>query len=653
MNVYDKKCVNTIRSLAIDMIYSAGSGHPGIALDAAPIMYTLFKNHLNISLEDDKWINRDRFVLSCGHASALLYSTLYLCDLLKLEDVKSFRQINSRTPGHPEYKITPYIDMTTGPLGQGLGAAVGMALAEKYLNSNCQKKINSNKIIDHYTYCLCSDGDLMEGLSYEVSSFAGLNKLGKLIVLYDSNNISLDGETKKSFDENIKMRFESMNWQYLLVNNGEDTDEIDSAIKKAKETLDKPTIIEIKTIIGVGSKYQNTNIIHGMKLTEKDVIDLKNSYGFRNVPFVVPKDSADYFRNNFKERVKAKYVEWYNIFKQMSSNQKFTPFLNSLFGDDIKINLKINDLENLDLDLRTLNGVIMNKISEISYNFIGGSADLSSSCKTYLVDNKDNLKDGCGANIWYGVREHGMAAISNGLALSNLLPFTSTFLAFSDYMKPAMRLACMMNIPVTYIFTHDSIFVGQDGATHQPIEQLSNLRSIPNMSVYRPADGKELLSCWEIILKRKSPASIILPRSNDKTSLKSSKEGTKKGAYIIREEKGRLNGIIIATGTEVPTAVRIADELEIKGLNIRVISMPCKEIYENVKDDYKKELFPIGTKVIVLEAGSKVGWENFVYNQKYLLTIDNFGCSAKLEDIEKKYEFDYETLKDKIIKLIR
>lgn len=653
MNVYDKKSVNTIRSLAIDMIYSAGSGHPGIALDAAPIMYVLFKNHLNISLEDDKWINRDRFVLSCGHASALLYSTLYLCGCLQLEDIKNFRELNSRTPGHPEYNITPYVDMTTGPLGQGFASAVGMALAEKYLHNNCIKKINNSKIIDHYTYCLCSDGDLQEGVSYETASFAGTNKLGKLIVLYDSNNMSLDGETNKTFTENIKKRFEAMNWQYLNVKNGNDTDEINKAILAAKENKEQPTIIEINTIIGVGSKYQNTNLIHGMKLTENDVVELKTSYGFRNVPFIVPRDSADYFRENFQSRIKSKYAEWYNIFKSLSSNQKYTPFLNNLFGTDIKINLKISDLEKLDIDLRTLNGIIMNKISELSYNFLGGSGDLSSSCKTYLVDSKDNLNDAIGANIWYGVREHGMAAISNGLALSNLLPFTSTFLVFSDYMKPAIRLACMMNLPITYIFTHDSVFIGQDGTTHQPIEQLSALRAIPNMYVYRPADGKELLSCWESILKHKKPASLIIPRENNKEIIKSSKEGCKKGAYIVRKENGRLHGIIIATGTEVPLAVKICDELETKGLNIRVISMPCKELFEKNKDEYKKELFPIGIKVIVLEAGSKMGWESFVYNQKYLITIDSFGFSAKKADIEKYLEFDYESLKEKIIKLIR
>lgn len=653
MNVYDKKSVNTLRSLAIDMIYGAGSGHPGIALDAAPIIYTLFKNHINISLEDDKWINRDRFVLSCGHASALLYSTLYLCGLLKLDDIKKFRQINSKTPGHPEYNKTPYVDMTTGPLGQGFGAAVGLALAEKYLNANCKKQINSGKLIDHYTYCLCSDGDLMEGVTYETASFAGINKLGKLIILYDSNDTSLDGNTNKIFSENIKMRFEAMNWQYILVKDGEDTDKIDAAITLAKETLDKPTIIEVKTIIGKGSKYENSNIIHGLKLKEQDVIDLKTSYGFRNIPFIVPKDSADYFKNEFENRVKPKYVEWYNIFKEMSKNKKFIPFMNNLFGDNIKINLSVKELEKLDIDLRTLNGIIMNKISEISYNFLGGSADLSSSCKTYLVNSSDNLENAFGQNIWFGVREHGMAAISNGLALSNLLPFTSTFLAFSDYMRPSIRLACMMNLPVTYIFTHDSIFVGADGVTHQPIEQLSNLRSIPNMTVYRPADRVELLSSWESILKRKKPACLVLPRTDELYQIKASKEGSKKGGYIIKSETGRLHGIIIATGTEVATAVKISDDLEKKGINIRVISMPSKELFEQNKDEYKKELFPIGIKVIVLEAGSKIGWESFVYNQKYLITIDEFGVSGNVEDIKKEYLFDFETLKDKITKLIK
>lgn len=653
MNVYDKKCVNTLRSLAIDMIYNAGSGHPGISLDAAPIMYTLFKNHLNISLEDDKWINRDRFVLSCGHASALLYSALYLCGCLKLNDIKNYRQINSRTPGHPEYNKTPYVDMTTGPLGQGFATSVGLALSEKYLHAICKKQINSNKIIDHYTYCLCSDGDLMEGISYETASFAGCNKLGKLIVLYDSNDTSLDGKTNKTFTENIKMRFESMNWQYICVKNGEDTDEIDNAIKLAKETDDKPSIIEVKTIIGIGSKYQNTNIIHGLKLTEKDCLELKTKYGFRNIPFIVPKDSFEYFKENFERRVKGKYLEWYNIFKEMSSNKKLVPFLNNLFGVDIKINLNVNELEKLDIDLRTLNGIIMNKISEISYNFLGGSADLSSSCKTYLVSGKDNLEVAFGKNIWYGVREGGMASISLGLALSNLLPFTSTFLAFSDYMRPAMRLACMMNLSVTYIFTHDSIFIGPDGATHQPVEQLGNLRSIPNMIVYRPADKVELLSCWEMILKLKKPASLILPRDDTKYKIKSSKTGTKKGAYIVKKELGHLNGIIIATGTEVGVAVKISDELEKQGINIRVISMPSRELYEKADASYKTEIIPIGVKVIVLEAGSKIGWEGFVYNKKYLITIDEFGVSGNTFDIKKQYGFDYDTLKERIIKLIK
>ena len=653
MNVYDKKGINTLRSLAIDIIYNAGSGHPGIALGAAPTIYTLFKNHLNISIEDDKWINRDRFVLSCGHASALMYSTLYLCGLLKLDDIKKFRTIKSITPGHPEYNKTPYIDMTTGPLGQGFGTAVGLALSEKYLNALCKKHTSSTKLIDHYTYCLCSDGDLMEGVSYETASFAGTNKLGKLIVLYDSNNTTLDGNTSKTFNENIKMRFEAMNWQYILVKNGEDTDQIDKAITLAKETLDKPTIIEVKTKIGIFSNYEDTNIIHSLKLTEEEVLEIKKKFGFRNIPFIVPKDAADYFKNEFINRVTSKYAEWYKIFKEIGKNKKYIPFMNNLFGDSIKINLNVKELEKLEIDLRTFNGIIMNKISEISYNFIGGSADLSSSCKTYLVNSKDNLEDMCGQNIWYGVREHGMSAISNGLALSNLFPYTSTFLAFSDYMRPSIRLSCMMNLPVTYIFTHDSVFIGEDGSTHQPVEQLSNLRSIPNMTVYRPADRVELLASWESILKNKKTASLILPRTDNQYKIKSSKEGTKKGGYIIKEEKEKLHGIIIATGTEVATAVEISDKLEKDGINIRVISMPSLELYEKNKNDYKNQLCPVGVKVIVLEAGSKMGWESFVYNQKYLLTINEFGLSGNIKDIKKEFEYDIEKLTEKIKNLIR
>lgn len=623
----DIKIINSIKGLSIDMINKAGSGHPGVALGAAPIIYTLYSRHLNIDLEDDKWVNRDRFVLSGGHASALLYSMLFYVGYLSLEELKNFRRINSKTPGHPEIE-TRGVDISTGPLGQGIANGVGMAIAEKYYENTLSKDI------DYYTYVMCGDGDLMEGISYEATSLAGTLNLNKLLLLYDSNNVSLDGNTNLTFDEDIKKRFESINWNYIKVLNGNDINEIDRAISMAKNS-DKPTIIEIKTIIGEGSMYEGTNKVHGTPLTDEDISNLKIKLNLSQVPFDVDMNLVYEFRNYIKNRCKKKIV---NI---PSENIDIYSLINNFY-------------ENINEPLRVTNGKIMNLISNELKYFIGGSADVSLSTKTYLLEkgvfSKDNY---AGRNIYYGVREHAMGAISNGIASCGIRTFNSTFLAFSDYLKPSIRMSALMNLPVTYIFTHDSITIGSDGATHQPIEQLSMLRNIPNLIVFRPADANEILGCWNEILTHKYPSALVLSRNSSPLLKESDSKKVSRGAYIVRNEKSRLSAIIIATGTEVSMAINIADDLEKYGINIRVVSMPSIELFEENEEDYKESIIPTGYKTIVIEYSSSSDWYRYVRGEKYLININNFGKSGTKEEILEYYELDYESIKKYIIDLLK
>ena len=609
------------------MIDKAKSGHPGVALGAVPIIYTLYSRHLNINLDDDKWINRDRFVLSGGHASSLLYSMLFYVGYLTLEDLKNFRRLNSNTPGHPEI-TTKGVDISTGPLGEGIGNGVGMAIAERYLNS-------LHPEIDYYTYVMCGDGDLMEGISYEATSLAGTLNLNKLILLYDSNDTSLDGKTSITFNEDIKLRFESINWNYIKVENGTSIDEIDGAITIAKNS-DKPTIIEIKTIIGNGSMYEGTNKIHGTPLTKEDITNLKEKLGLSQYEFDIDYNLV----NSFREQIKNRCGNKTNIM---------------IKDNDIDvISLQNEYYKEIDEELRVTNGKIMNKIGDNLKYFIGGTADVAASTKTILLSggmfSKDNY---VGRNIYYGVREHAMGAISNGIASCGIIPFASTFLAFSDHIKPSIRMSALMNLPVVYIFTHDSINIGSDGATHQPIEQLSMLRSIPNLNVYRPADANEILGCWNDILLRKSPSALIISRNSSPLLDGSNPKDVSKGAYIIKKENGRLNAIIIATGTEVNMAVSIAKELELKGINIRVVSMPSKEIIDNMDDEYKEEILPQGYRTIVIEYGVSSDWYKYVRGDNYLININNFGKSGSTKEILEYYELDYSSVKNYIIDLLK
>lgn len=658
----DNKIIASLKMLGIDMIDAAGSGHPGIVLGAAPIIYTLYANHMNINTNDEKWISRDRFVMSAGHGSALLYSTLFMAGYdLSIDDLKNFRRTGYKTPGHPEYGVTPGVDMSTGPLGQGIASAVGMAIGEKILEKKfimpSESAVLANKpLISYNVYVLCGDGDLMEGISYEAASLAGTLNLDNLIVLYDSNNVSLDGDTSNTFTENVCDRFNAMGWFTTKVLNGSNVDEIDKAINAAKKS-GKPSLIEIKTVIGNGSMMAGSNEVHGKCLAKEDIKALKGMLGLPNEPFYLDEEAIRNFRNKIIERSGRKYEMWSRAFTEYKKNINLKSedlldyFMHNKEYDLLTQNWQFDASEKV--SAREANGEIMQEIAKVVPNLIGGSSDLASSTKTTLKklgDIKDEHYDG--ANIWFGVREHAMGAILNGLALTGFKSFGSTFLVFSDYLKPAIRLSALMNLPVNYIFTHDSYAVGQDGPTHQPIEQLTMLRSIPNLNVFRPADAKEIVGCWNMMLNTKGPNSLVLYRQESELIGSTSSEYVKYGAYPVRREAERLNGIIIATGSEVRTALLLAEQLYKENkIDLRVISMPCMELYEKQSEKYRQSLLPVGYKTIVIEAGASLGWYKYVYNEKYLMTIDRFGISGTKNEVEKELEYTFENLKERIKRL--
>ncbi|MBE6151773.1 MAG: transketolase [Firmicutes bacterium] len=644
----ERRIIANIKSLGIDMIKRAGSGHPGIVLGAAPIIATLYKDHLVINPDNPNWLNRDRFIMSAGHGSALLYSTLFMSGYnLSLDDLQNFRGLNSKTPGHPEYGITPGVDCSTGPLGQGFANAVGMAIAEKKLKA-------MNSIFNYRVYCLCGDGDMMEGISHEAASLAGTLRLNNLIVIYDSNHVSLDGSTDLTFSENVVDRFISYDWNVEFVKNGDDTKSINKAIDRAKKAT-RPTIIVVNTVIGSGSLLEGSNEVHGKILTDDDIEQLKRKLDISTQPFYVDDDALSVMKKQISDRSLEKYNRWTKEFNNLLS---VDTELNKFVSNQEKINLLNYDFKfsnDLNEGTRITNQKVMNYIGNNLMSFIGGSADLSSSTKTYLTDggvfSSSNYK---GKNIYFGVREHAMGAIANGLALSGFRPFVSTFLVFADYLKPAMRMSALMNLPVSYIFSHDSITVGQDGPTHQPIEQLTMLRTIPNFDVYRPCDAKELVGSWNTILNKNNPNALILTRGNVPLLQNSKMHEVEKGAYIIRKEQGRLYSIIIATGSEVNIAVKIADEIyEQYNIDIRVISMPNMDLFLKQSQEYKDSLLPKGYRNIVIEAGNSALWYRFVYNENYLITIDDFGVSATTTDVLKHMNFDYDSIKERVIKLLK
>ncbi|MBQ6476883.1 MAG: transketolase [Bacilli bacterium] len=651
-NINENKIIDNIRCLSIDMIKNAGSGHPGIALGAAPIIYTLYAHHLNIDSNNPDYFNRDRFVMSAGHGSTLLYATLYFAGYdLTLDDLKEFRQINSKTPGHPEYMKTPGVDMTTGPLGQGFATAVGMAIAERYLNA----KTNDIKkdIINHYTYVLCGDGDLMEGVSYEASALAGHLKLNKLIVLYDSNNISLDGETNKCSSEDITMRFMANNWNVITVENGESIEEINKAIEEAKLMTDKPTIIQIKTTIGKYSNLEGSCEVHGSSLTEEDISNIKAKLDIRDIPFTISQNAIDDFRYLINSRCKDLGGKFDNEIDNLNDS-----FLNYLIRDNKSLDfagIEYNLPESGKEATRKTSGKVLESIVKKYPMILGGAADVFKPTKTYINDVGDFTSSNySGQNIWYGVREHAMACISNGLALCGLRPYAATFLAFSDYMKPAIRMSSMMNLPVTYIFTHDSISVGEDGPTHEPVEQLLALRSMPNLDVFRPADVNEVLGSYKTILEKKlGPSALILARNDVPILDCTNASEVEKGGYIVKDFITNKNGILISSGEELHLALKVAEVLQTKGIDIRVVSVPNLTRFMNQDSDYIDNILPVEVKKVVIEASSSYSWNRIVYNPKYLITLDTFGKSGKKEDVYKEFGFDIDSLSKKVEELFK
>lgn len=652
--INEKKIIDQIRCLGIDMIDNAHSGHPGIVLGAAPIIYTLYAHHMNIDVQNPDYFNRDRFIMSAGHGSALLYATLYMSGFpISLDDLKNFRKLSSITPGHPEYKITPGVDATTGPLGEGIAMGVGMAMAE----ANLRNRFKSKKdLINYYTYVLVSDGDLMEGVSYEAASLAGMLKLNKLIVLYDSNNVCLDGKTNKTFNDNISMRFISLGWNVITVQDGENFSEIDKAITEAKNSSDKPTLIEIKTVIGKYSKLEGTNLVHGKPLTKEDLSSIKAKLEVRDIPFQVSQRAVDEMQALINSRCKKLNEKFLKNVDSLASEEKNE--LEMFMSNDKTIDLKdfVYDIpESLEESPRDTSSKILNYIVNKNSLLIGGSADLFSANKTYINDGGDfSSENYLGKNIFFGVREHAMGAIANGLALSGFRPYISTFLSFSDFLKPAIRLGCMMKLPIVYIFTHDSISVGEDGPTHQPVEQLLGLRSIPNMEVFRPADANEVIGSYKTILEKiNTPATISLSR-NKLPILENTKANlVEKGGYVVLDTMKTPSAIVISCGEELHEVLKAAKDLLSKGIFIRVVSMPNLERFLRQDAEYIDSVLPVEIRKIAVEAEPDYLWNKIIFNSKNIISLNSFGMSASKDDIYKHFGFDYKSLEEKIENLLK
>ena len=658
----EKRIIANMKSLGIDMINQANSGHPGIVLGAAPIIYTVYANHLRFNVKDPLWINRDRFVLSAGHGSALLYSCLFLSGFnLTIDDLKKFRKITSKTPGHPEYLTTPGVDVSTGPLGQGLATSVGMAIAEKMLESKYVFPKEMHNEVDQYLinyriYTLVGDGDLMEGISYEAASLAGTLNLDNLIVLYDSNNVSLDGDTSNTFVENVCDRFKSMGWFTQSVNS-HDVSDINAAINLAKDS-GMPSFIEIKTIIGEDSKLEGNHKVHGKPLTKEDITNIKLKLGISNEPFYVDVEAQNEFQNKINLRNNEIYNKWVGDYQQYVRNYLHSDdsSLKYLFSNGIKTSILSFPWEfDEKLSLREINNEILSEIALRLPSVVGGSADVASSTKAFIKGEK-LFKEGYyyGRNIAFGVREGLMGAALNGIALSKLRPFGSSFLAFADYMKPAIRMSALMKLPVTYIFTHDTIKVGEDGPTHQPIEQLAMLRSIPNLNVYRPADCNELVGCWnEILNSNTNPSALVVSKDVLPKIPTTDKTKVKYGAYIVKKEASKPSGIIVSTGSELITSLKIAYQLKQEvNYDIRVVSMPSMELFLKQDQEYQNFILPKGIKTIILEASSSFGWHQFTHDNKYLLTIDHFGFSGSSLDVETRLNYNYDQLKQRVKDLL-
>ena len=640
--------VATIRSLCIDMINKANSGHPGMALGSAPILYTLFTKHLVANPKDPEWINRDRFVLSAGHASSLLYTMLHLSGYeVSLEDLKRFRQLDSLTPGHPEYHWTKGVDATSGPLGQGIAQAVGMALAEESIRANYSE---GKRIMNHYTYVLCGDGCLQEGLSQEAISFAGHQKLNKLILFYDANQVTLDGGLDLSFSEDVKKRFEASGWNVLEVKDGNDVEAIDESIVEAKKSKEKPTMILVHTIIGYGSAKQGTSKVHGSPLGVDDGKHAKvEVYGFDHEDFYVPEEVRKHFQETFVARGEKAYEEYQKEFEKYSHEHEAeaTRFVNLQHLDLSKyIPEEMPDfVKGSATSTRVASGKALNAYMLSCPMLVGGSADVAGSVMTKLdggVNFTPEHREG--HNVNWGIREFAMGCMQNGMLLhGGIRSYVGCFAVFSDYMKPAIRMAALSHLPGIYLFSHDSIAVGEDGPTHQPIEQLAMLRSIPNVNVIRPADERETYAAWKVALKSTAtPTALILSRQNLPLLENSSAIGVERGAYVVSYEKKKADIVIIATGSEVALAIEAQKKLLEKRIDVRVVSMPSWEIFEKQDVEYRRSvlLLPSERRVSV-EMLSTFGWYKWA---KYHMGIDTFGASAPAKDVIEKFDFTSDRL---------
>ncbi|MTW84459.1 transketolase [Virgibacillus dakarensis] len=646
--------INTIRTLTIDSVEKAQHGHPGMPMGAAPMAYALWKNIMNMNPENPSWFNRDRFILSAGHGSMLQYSLLHLAGYnLPLDELKRFRQWGSKTPGHPEYGITPGVEATTGPLGQGIPASVGMALAERHLAETYNRE--GFPVVDHYTYTICGDGDLMEGISYEAASFAGHLKLGRLIVLYDSNDTSLDGELALSFSENIKKRFESYNWQYLYVEDGNDIEAIEKAIKEAKAEENRPTIIEIKTKIGYGAPtIEGKSDAHSDPIGQEEIKRAKAFYKWNyEEDFYVPEEVYEDF-SSIKINGTVKEKEWNQLFEQYKEKYpELARELNRIVAGELPENWDANlpsYQEGDTLATRASASEVLQVLATNIPELVGGSADLDSSTKTRLKAFCDlNKENYAGRNVWFGVREFAMGAIANGMALHHLKPFVSTFFVFSDYIRPAIRLAALMEVPVTYVFTHDSIAVGQDGPTHQPVEQLAAFRAMPGITVLRPADANETKEAWQIAASQTNRPTILVLGRQGVPTLKGTdilaEEGVQKGAYVISQAKGTPAGILIAAGSEVNLALKAQNQLANEGIFVNVVSMPSWDLFDKQSTEYKESVLPSNLQTrLTIEMGSKVGWKEYAGSNGAVMSIDTFGASGPGEEVIKHFGFTVENV---------
>lgn len=659
MNQDDIRTLNELKILSIDMISRAGSGSSGIALSMAPIVYTLFQRHLCLNPNDLNWINKDRLVVSSGNASSLVYAAMHMAGFpIKKEDLMRYRSLNSLTPGFLEHQITPGVDVTSGLFGEGVANAVGLALSRRYYQSLINNEDDRLKLFDYDVYCLCSDKDFMEGVAMESLSFAGAQKLDHLIFLYCETGVTEDGPLDSIVSEEIIKKYQSLGLYVDYLKDGSNVKDIDKAISAAKKS-GKPAVIVFHIPLGKESFNENKNILYNRPLAVDDVANLRKKWNLFLPPFEISKDSIIYLQKCMSERTEKKYKKWseiYNRAKSSMSNQ-IKEVLDTLILKNDNLNFqsehyKINDGYRESLCESNLK--VMNLIANKSHLFLGGCADSMVSTQAFINNSAmQTSKNPIGRNIYFGLREHAMASILNGMALNGLKVFGSTKLIYSDYLKPALRMTAIMNLPVTYIFTHDTISVGEEGPAAEPIEQLAMLRTIPNLTTYRPGDIIELMGAWEHILNNKKPAALVitervtpkLPGSNSKLIAK--------GAYIIKKEKNKLDGIIISSGSELLYALQIAYDLEKNGLDLRVVSMTSMEVFLSEGKEYEETILPLNTKIIAIEAGSSLLWHRFIKQKEMIIAIDDYGFSGHPEEVQAKMGFDYQSLKIKVENLLK